>query len=151
MTDEKLLQLLVDKGAAVDSHIQPAAGRGDEVLLDILLKGRPSVRVISQSLLSALKLLDTSTRLLILHLLLDSGADVNYKNGKAIFEATKAYQLSSLDLLLRSNPLPESLNAAFASATATTDTRKRYELSQSFSTLAPEESKFTKLSYLPLQ
>jgi ankyrin repeat protein len=127
MRDERLLQLLVDHRAAVDPHICSIVSRGDEILLRILLKGRPSVQVTSKAVLKALQLPEEDRRLSSICLLMNAGANINYDHGKAIFEATRSFQLPSLDLLLQFSPKPSSLNAAFASTTAMKDIERRYE------------------------
>jgi ankyrin repeat protein len=130
LRDERLIQLLVEKGAEVDPHLEAAVCQGDENLVRMLLIGGPSVQVLSQSLILSLELQDASKRVLIVKQLLDAGADVNYDNGLVILRATQDKFGESLELLLHFCPVPLSLEAAFSSATAMKDPGQRYSFCQ---------------------
>ncbi|KAG9237003.1 hypothetical protein BJ875DRAFT_191720 [Amylocarpus encephaloides] len=124
MRDERLLEILVEAGAAVEPHIEPTVFKGDNILLGILLRGNPSTSITSQSLLTALKYEDENIRSRLLFLLLDAGADGGHNRGRAILQATQQYDLISLNVLLRSPPHPESLDTSFAAAMSNTSTKE---------------------------
>jgi hypothetical protein len=121
MRDERLLRILVEKGAAVDTHIELAVQKGDTDLLGILLGGSPSVEVTSRSLQSAVKFDEEDQRLRLLWLLLDAKADVNYEDGCVILQAVQSIDIPALTMLLQALPQPQSLNAAFVAAISTTN------------------------------
>lgn len=128
MRDERLIQLLVEAGAKVDQHLDFAVLRTDETLLRHLLRGRPSVQAVSETLLLSLNISAKEQKLRMMGLLLDAGANVNFRGGEAILRATQSYDLSFLETLLQSRPNPESLQAAFAAASKTTEPPRRYNI-----------------------
>ncbi|KAH8661680.1 hypothetical protein BGZ60DRAFT_433482 [Tricladium varicosporioides] len=127
LRDERLIQLLVANGAEVDSHLDAAVARGNEDLVCMLLKGKPSPQVVSNALQASLKLRDPTRRMSLTMMLLNAGADVNMDHGKVILQATQANDLESLEILLGSTPQASSLESAFASAMKMTDSRRRYD------------------------
>jgi hypothetical protein len=128
MRDERLVQLLVEAGGNVDQHLEAAVAKRNKNLLRLLLGGRPSVQAVSESLLASLQTPEQETRLQMIGLLLDAGADVNFLGGEAILRATQSYDLVSLETLLKSRPKPESLDTAFSATTATMNPRQRYNI-----------------------
>jgi hypothetical protein len=121
MRDERLLRILVERGAVVDEHIDLAVQKGDTDLLAILLRGLSSQEVTSRTLQTALKFDNEGQRLRLLWLLLDGNADVNYENGQVILQAVEAVDIPALAMLLQCLPRSESLEAAFSAAIATTN------------------------------
>jgi hypothetical protein len=65
-----------------------------------------------------------------LWLLFDAVANVNYEKGKTILKAMQAYDLRSLDILLKCYLDPESPNTAFTSEMAITNVSGRCKLFQ---------------------
>ncbi|KAF4625271.1 hypothetical protein G7Y89_g12898 [Cudoniella acicularis] len=130
LRDERLIQLLVGSGAEVDPHLDAAVSGGNEDLVCMLLKGRPSRRVVSDALKSSLSLKQKGRRMSVTRHLLNAGADVNANQGRAILQATQSNDLESLELLLKSRPQAESLESAFASAMKMADSTRRYEFCQ---------------------
>jgi hypothetical protein len=100
MRDDQLIQLLVKNGTDVSSNIQLAVSQGDETLIHILLKGQPSVAVVSEALLAVFRIEDLSKRLRVVSQLLSAGADIHSDGGKAILLAAQYYDLAALDILL---------------------------------------------------
>lgn len=121
-----MIKILILKGADGSGTISSAVSAGDANLLQMLLAGRPPKSTLSEALPIAVTLRDEPVRQEILRMLLDTGADVNFAEGESIYLAIRAFDMPSLDMLLRRNPRVASLRKAFASALNLPDDN-RYE------------------------
>lgn len=113
---EQMIAILVREGADGVNNISDATARGDENLLTILLEGNANIASLSDALPIAVATEDSFLRRKLAMLLLDKGADVNNKNGEAILQAVKVFDLHLLDKFLESRPHAQSLDRAFTVA-----------------------------------
>lgn len=130
MRGDQMIQILISHGADGSSTISAAVAVGDEVLLHMLLEGRPSKPALSEALPMSVIFRDIDARRRLIRMLLEKGADVNHNEGESMLQATQLFDMLSLDMLLERRPHVSSLSRAFASALNQTDSNNRFEACQ---------------------
>lgn len=131
--EEQMIQTLISKGADGSNIICPAVARGDEPLLRMLLSGQPSQRTpgaLAEALPIAVAFRDPTVRQRLISMVLQKRANPNFRGGEAMYQATKQYDMISLDTLLQERPHPASLSRAFAVALSLPDSNRRFEACQ---------------------
>jgi ankyrin repeat protein len=126
----RMIQILVSRGASGSNTIDSAVRSGDIELLSLLLQGRPPQNKLSEGLPLAANFQISDTRRRLIRMLLQNGADPNYNGGEAISHVTRLFDLESLDMFLERLPHSKSLGGAFAMALNLPDSNNRFDACQ---------------------